>query len=189
MKIGLLIILISAFWLFSEIILGRTRRSAAKGSSALDKSSLKVLWITILVSVSLGVLLGVTGKGLIRFKHQLLSLSGIVLILLGLIVRWTAILTLRKYFTVDVSILKGQRIVKTGIYKYVRHPSYAGSLLSFLGLGLAFSNWLSTIIIFVPVLIAYIYRIQVEEKALIKAFEQEYLDYSKNTKRLIPKIY
>jgi protein-S-isoprenylcysteine O-methyltransferase Ste14 len=109
--------------------------------------------------------------------------------LLGLIIRWTAILTLRKYFTVDVSILEDHKIVKKGIYKYIRHPSYAGSLVSFLGLGLAFSNWLSSVVIIVPILTAFIYRIQVEEKALIQAFGEEYLDYSNTTKRLIPKIY
>jgi len=109
--------------------------------------------------------------------------------LLGLLIRWTAILTLRKYFTVDVSILPGHQIVKKGLYKYIRHPAYAGSLVSFLGLGLAFSNWLSSIVIVVPILTAFIYRIQVEEQALIQAFGDEYLDYSNTTKRLIPKIY
>jgi len=106
-----------------------------------------------------------------------------------LIIRWMAILTLKKYFTVNVSILKDHRIIDKGVYKFIRHPAYAGSLLSFLGLGLSFSNWLSTLVIFIPILIAFIYRIRVEEKALIQAFGDEYLNYSKTTKRLIPKLY
>lgn len=189
MNIFLIIIVISAFWLLSEIILNRARRSEAKDSSRLDKSSLRFLWIAILLSVFIGVFLGVKGVGFIRVRHHLLSLCGIFLMLLGLVIRWAAILTLRNYFTVNVSILPGHQIVKKGIYKYIRHPSYTGSLVSFLGLGLAFSNWLSTIIIFIPILIAFIYRIQVEEKALIQAFGDEYLAYSRNTKRLIPMIY
>lgn len=189
MNIFLIIIVISAFWLLSEIILNRARRSEAKDSSRLDKSSLRFLWIAILLSVFLGVFLGVKGVGFIRVRHHLLSLCGIFLMLLGLVIRWTAILTLRKYFTVDVSILEGHKIVKKGLYKYIRHPSYTGSLISFLGLGIAFSNWLSSIVMFIPIMMAFIYRIQVEEKALIQAFGQEYLDYSNTTKRLIPKIY
>jgi len=189
MNIFLIIIVISSFWLLSEIILNRARRSEAKYSPRLDKSSLRFLWIAILLSVFIGVFLGVKGVGFIRVRHHILSLCGIFLMLLGLLIRWTAILTLRKYFTVNVSILPGHQIVKKGLYKYIRHPSYSGSLVSFLGLGLAFSNWLSSIVIVVPILTAYIYRIQVEEKALIQAFGEEYLDYSNSTKRLIPKIY
>jgi len=189
MSIYLIIILISALWILSEVILGGTRHSGSKESKKLDKSSLSFLHITISLSVFSGVLLGVYGIGLIQVRHHLLSICGIFLMLLGLVLRWTAILTLRRYFTVDVSILPGHQIVKKGIYKYIRHPSYAGSLLSFLGLGLAFSNWLSTIIIFIPILTAFIYRMQVEEKALIQAFGEEYLDYSNTAKRLIPKIY
>ncbi|MDP3025426.1 MAG: isoprenylcysteine carboxylmethyltransferase family protein [candidate division Zixibacteria bacterium] len=189
MYVSIIFILISAFWLLSEIILSRKRRSATKDSSRLDKSSLRFLWIAILLAVFLGVFLGLKGIGFIRVRHHFLSICGIFLMLLGLIIRWTAILSLRKYFTVDVSILPSHQIVKKGLYKYIRHPSYAGSLVSFLGLGLAFSNWLSSIVIVVPILTAYIYRMQVEEKALIQAFGDEYLDYSKTTKRLIPKIY
>jgi protein-S-isoprenylcysteine O-methyltransferase Ste14 len=189
MNIGIIIILISAFWVLSEIILGRTKRSGSKESEKLDRSSLSFLHITISLSVFCGVILGIYGIGFMRVRHNLLSICGISLMLLGLLIRWAAILTLRKYFTVDVSILPGHKIVNKGIYKYIRHPSYAGSLLSFLGLGLAFSNWLSTIIIFIPILIVFVYRMQVEEKALIQAFGNEYLDYSKATKRLIPKIY
>ena len=189
MYVSLIFILISAFWLISEIILSRVKRSGAKDSSSLDKSSLRFLWIAIFLSVFLGVFLGLKGIGFIRVRHHLLSSCGIFLMLLGLIIRWTAILSLRKYFTVDVSILEGHKIVKKGLYKYIRHPSYAGSLVSFLGLGLAFSNWLSSIVIVVPILTAFIYRIRVEEKALIQAFGEEYLDYSKTTKHLIPKIY
>ncbi|HVP36392.1 MAG TPA: isoprenylcysteine carboxylmethyltransferase family protein [Terriglobales bacterium] len=189
MSISIIIIVVSAFWIISEIILSFAKRSEAKNSSGLDKSSLTFLWVIIIPSVFIGVFLGVRGIGLIRIRHNLLSILGIVLILLGLVIRWIAIITLGRYFTTNVSILPGHQIVKKGIYKYVRHPSYAGGLVSFLGLGLVFSNWLSIIVIVVPILIAYIYRIRVEEKALIQTFGNEYLEYSKATKRLIPGIY
>lgn len=189
MNISMIILITSAFWLLSEIILSFAKRSEAKNSSRLDKSSLTFLWVVILLSVFIGVFLGVKGIGLIRLRHNLLSILGIVLILIGLLIRWIAIITLGRYFTTNVSILPGHQIVKKGIYKYIRHPSYAGGLVSFLGLGLAFSNWLSIIVIIVPILIVYIYRMRVEERALIQTFGNEYLDYSKTTKRLIPKIY
>jgi protein-S-isoprenylcysteine O-methyltransferase Ste14 len=191
MNLSIIFHLISLVWIISEVILTIVKHSKTEDSKELDKSSLRFVWITIVICVFIGVFLGVWRIawriGYIPVKF--ISLIGLILIVLGLIVRWTAILTLKKYFTVDVSILKEHKIIDKGIYKFIRHPAYAGSLLSFLGLGLAFSNWLSTLVIFIPILIAFIYRIRVEEKALIQAFGDEYLNYSKTTKRLIPKIY
>jgi protein-S-isoprenylcysteine O-methyltransferase Ste14 len=145
--------------------------------------------MTIIVCVFIGVFLGIRGIGFIREKSLLISSLGLFLVVLGLVIRWTAILTLKKYFTVNVSILSDHRIIDKGIYGSIRHPAYAGSLLSFLGLGLSFSNWLSTLIIFTPVLVVFIYRMRIEEKALVGFFGEEYTGYCKTTKRLIPKIY
>ena len=118
-----------------------------------------------------------------------MPLFGIVLIIVGLAVRWAAILTLRKYFTVDVAILSDHKIVMTGLYRYVRHPAYLGSLLSFLGLGISFSNWLSALVIFVPITGAFVYRIRVEERALDASLGDAYRQYQTSTKRLIPGIF
>ncbi len=191
MNLSLIFLLISLVWIISEVILARVKHSKTEDSKGLDKSSLRFLWITIIICVFIGVFLGVwrIGWKIGYIPVKFISLIGLVLIVLGLIVRWTAILTLKKYFTVDVSIQSNHKIIDKGIYKFIRHPAYTGSLLSFLGLGLAFSNWLSTLVIFMPVLIAFIYRIRVEEKALIQAFGGEYINYSKATKRLIPKLY
>ena len=191
MNISIIFIFISLVWIISEVVLARVKHSKTEDSKELDKSSLRFLWITIIICIFIGVFLGVwrIGWRIGYIPVKFISLIGLVLIILGLIVRWTAILTLKKYFTVDVSIQSNHKIIDKGIYKFIRHPAYAGSLLSFLGLGLAFSNWVSTLVIFIPILVAFIYRIRVEEKALIQAFGGEYINYSKVTKRLIPMIY
>jgi protein-S-isoprenylcysteine O-methyltransferase Ste14 len=116
-------------------------------------------------------------------------ITGILLILCGLIVRWIAIATLKQHFTVDVAIGKDHRIIKTGLYRFIRHPAYAGTLLSFLGVGIYFSNYLSLAVIFVPICAAFMYRIEVEEKALADAFGEEYRSYQAATKRLVPGLY
>jgi len=110
------------------------------------------------------------------------------MVVFGLIVRWLAILSLKRQFTVDVSITKDHRIIRKGIYRFVRHPAYTGSLLSFLGLGVSFANYLSMLMIFLPICSAFLYRIHVEERALIDHFGDEYLNYCASTGRLIPGI-
>jgi len=169
MNIVRLIIPVSALWLLSEIALAIVKRAQAKSADNLDKRSLRILWITIIASIFVGVMLGTRGIGLLHLGGYWIIYLGLMLIVVGLIIRWIAILTLGRYFTVNVNIAKDQQIVDSGIYKFIRHPSYTGSLLSFLGLGLSFSNWLSALIIFIPITIAFIYRIGIEEKALAVA--------------------
>jgi protein-S-isoprenylcysteine O-methyltransferase Ste14 len=154
-----------------------------------DRFSIRKLWITIFVSVNLGVLIGIQQIGHFEPGSRIFPISGITLIVCGLFVRWFAVFSLKHQFTVDVSIRKNHRMIKEGIYRFVRHPAYAGSLVSFFGLGLYFSNYLSLLIIFVPICVAFLHRVRIEEEVLIHAFGSEYLDYCASTKRFIPGIY
>jgi protein-S-isoprenylcysteine O-methyltransferase Ste14 len=189
MAYGYLFLLVSVLWILSEIILARLTYSHSERSRGLDRSSMRYIWITIIVSTTCGLLSGFAGVGLVRSAWKLLSTIGLALIFFGLVIRWTAILTLRRNFTVNISLRENQRLVIYGIYRYLRHPSYAGSLLSFLGLGIAFANWLSTAIIFLPILFAFLRRIKLEEKALRDHFGGEYEDYCRKTSRLFVGLY
>jgi protein-S-isoprenylcysteine O-methyltransferase Ste14 len=189
MKLSLLVPLISFFWVGSEIFLGLCRRAEDKAAQKLDRASLRFLWVTIAVSVIIGVAAGVKRVGYVDNVGARLSVIGIAILVTGLLIRWAAIFTLRRYFTSNVAIIEGHRIIDRGMYRYVRHPAYAGSLLSFIGLGLSFSSWISPIIMVIPIFMAFHYRIRVEEDALTRAFGDDYREYMKRTKRLIPGIY
>ncbi len=180
--------IISFFWLISEIVLSRLLKSGRTGRDY-DKSSLTWLWITIILCISVGVSIAMSGYGSLSLFPAFFYYSGIVLISAGLLIRWMAILSLKKSFTVDVSIAEGQILKQTGLYKNIRHPSYFGSLLSFLGLSLAFDNAITFAVIFFPIVAAFLYRIRIEEAALLEAFGSQYLDYMKKTSRFIPGVF
>jgi len=137
----------------------------------------------------IGIITGFTNVGRVRDIGQLIAVCGIALMFVGISIRWAAVHALGVYFSGKVSVLEGQHIVKAGLCQYVRHPAYAGSLLAYLGMGLAFANWISFVFIFFPVLLAALYRIRVEEKVLKETFGDEYESYSRSTKRLVPRIY
>jgi protein-S-isoprenylcysteine O-methyltransferase Ste14 len=185
---GTLLLPLSIVWVASEIILARAKRSKSTDTKH-DRTSLVTLWTTISVSVTVGVIIGFHNWG--HFRSHLIGIAttGIVMVAVGVAFRWIAILSLGKLFTVDVAITQGHRLIRTGIYRVIRHPSYTGSLLSFLGLGLAFASYLSVAIIFIPICVAFLYRIHVEEQTLIATFGDEYLKYRASTKALIPGIY
>ena len=175
-------------WLLSEVLLNRLVRSKNADSKELDKNSLNLIWIAIVVSMTLGILIVIYWAAPI-FNTNMLLYLGSILIVIGMLIRFIAIRTLGKFFTVNLAVHGNHRLIMTGLYKYIRHPSYTGSLLSFVGFGLSLNNWLSLIIIVVPILVTFINRINIEEKLLLEQFGSEFEDYKKRTKRLIPMIY
>jgi protein-S-isoprenylcysteine O-methyltransferase Ste14 len=185
MVIPIIAILIRALWLIAE---WRHSLSHKTESADLDKLS-RTIWSAATFVGIVGVIVSFTNLGRIEKEFSYLPLSGIILMLVGLAIRWNAIFTLGDYFTRTVTIKKGHQLIRTGLYQHLRHPSYTGALLAQFGLALALSNWLSFILIFVPLLPAALYRMRVEEDALLNAFGVEYIEYVKNTKRLIPKVY
>jgi len=181
--------IVCAAWLISEITLGRLLHSKGDGASGLDRWSLRILWVAIFTAVGVTVAFDLSKKGVVPVGTYLLSVCGFALIIAGLAIRWAAILSLRKYFTSDVSIQSDHRLLTSGIYGVVRHPAYTGTLLSFFGLGLSYASWLSTVVIFIPILFAFLYRIRVEEQALAAHFGDAYTAYARRVKRLLPLIY
>ncbi|MEY2496612.1 MAG: hypothetical protein QOD12_168 [Verrucomicrobiota bacterium] len=170
----------------SEVILSLTKRSQTKVVSK-DANSLRVLWIAI----GLGVWLSIQARSLWP-QASLPSWcfeAGVALFVLGILLRWYSIIHLGRFFTVDVAIAADHQVVDTGPYRFVRHPSYTGALLAFIGYGLVMRNWASLLLISAPIFFAFLYRINVEERALLAALGERYGTYSKKTKRLIPFVY
>ena len=173
-------------WVASEIILGVMRHAGARGARS-DRGSLAVLWVALFAGSVAGAQLQRVSAT--RIHGAWAYWSGVALVVIGIAIRWTAILTLRRYFTIEVMIQEGHELIDRGIYAAVRHPSYSGALVSFLGLGLAFRNWLSLTVLMTAGLAALSYRIRVEERALVGHFGERYRDYARRTKRLIPGVY
>jgi len=88
-----------------------------------------------------------------------------------------------------VAIQAGHRVVDTGLYRHVRHSSYLGACIGFLGFGLGLGSWLSAVSMLGFVLVGYLYRIHVEEEALLEALGEDYATYRRRTRRLIPGVY
>jgi protein-S-isoprenylcysteine O-methyltransferase len=125
----------------------------------------------------------------ISWKRTSLFFVGICLMLLGIALRWYSAAVLGRYFTFDVAIQSGQVLVEAGPYRYIRHPSYSGALLTLLGFGLALGNWAGLAAALSCMWFAYAYRIPVEEAALASALGEAYKQYMKRTWRLVPFLF
>ena len=173
----------------SEFLLGMFKR-ARSGSAALkDSNTTRVLWLVIVPSVFLAYQFqfGLPQAG--WPPQQWILVLGIAMMAVGLAIRWYSIIYLGRFFTVNVAIAQDHQLIDTGPYRRVRHPSYTGALLAFIGLGVCMQNWLSLLILAVGPTAAFIHRIHIEEAALAGAFGERYLDYMLRTQRLIPGVY
>jgi protein-S-isoprenylcysteine O-methyltransferase len=107
----------------------------------------------------------------------------------GLALRWYSIRYLGRYFTVSVAIHSGHEIIDTGPYRHIRHPSYTGALLAFLGIAVGLNNWVALPLMMIPITWAFLRRIRIEERALANALGKPYTSYMGRTKKLVPFIY
>lgn len=122
-------------YLASEILLTITRRGRSKAGEKQDRSTLRVIWIVILISIGTAVFVAGNFRAGTLPYAELFAAVGVVLFALGLVLRWWAIMTLGRFFTVDVVVEKDHEVVERGPFRWVRHPSYTGVLLAFVGCG------------------------------------------------------
>lgn len=123
------------------------------------------------------------------FATSFTSIAGLILMSMGLVVRTWAIVHLGRFFTVEVAVATDQRVIDSGPYRLVRHPSYSGILFLTLGVGLCFGNLVSLLAIVGPMFALILRRMRVEEQTLVAQLGNPYLAYMGKTKRLIPGVY
>jgi protein-S-isoprenylcysteine O-methyltransferase Ste14 len=184
------VIIVQCFWGLCEYFIYKKMKSNEKNA---DQKSYKVLYVISLVSLALGIFIGVYLRidnlfGLFN-ASVLFPLTGACLIVLGLIIRLSAIKQLKEYFTINVAIRDDHKLITDGLYKYIRHPAYAGGVLSFIGCGLCYGNLVSFLIIAIPYLLLILNRIKLEEVVLTEKFGNDYSEMKRRTKKLIPFIY
>jgi protein-S-isoprenylcysteine O-methyltransferase len=166
-------LVLAAIYGLSELYLVLTRRSQTQTVSR-DRCSLILLWTIIFVSLWSGIQMVRLFPGVTVPYPGGFYLFGFLLFLGGLILRWYSIGYLGRYFTVDVSISAEHKLIDSGPYRHIRHPTYTGALLAFLGLGFCFGNWLSILFLTLPIIAAFLWRIRIEERALTDALGEDY---------------
>ncbi len=85
------------------------------------------------------------------------------------------------------AVKEQHELVTSGPYAYVRHPIYTGLILMAFGTALTGSIW--GIGVLVAASLVFISRIGREEKIMRELFPNEYPEYRKRTKRLVPFVW
>ena len=186
-----LVIWIVTYWLcfVPEIVLSVLLRSG-KSAQKSDQGSKLMVILAANLAVGLGfAAAGVFPRLSVGTHWRVLFDVGIALWLCGSLFRFYSMRILGRFFTYDVAVSAGQHVVERGPYRWLRHPSYSGSLVAYIGFGMTMTNWVALLPPALCLGAAYAYRIPVEEQALLQGLGSPYREYMRRTWRLIPFVY
>jgi protein-S-isoprenylcysteine O-methyltransferase Ste14 len=176
-------------WIGIEIVIAVATTRSRGERNVQDRGTQLVLWAAIILSLTLSGWMRHLGLADMHLSEYSLLPASLAIFAAGLTVRIVAIFTLGKWFSANVTTYAAQTIQRKGLYKYVRHPSYLGMEIIFFAIGLHTHDLACMAAALIPSTLAVIYRIHVEETALLGAFGSEYAEYMRTAKRLIPGVY
>ncbi len=115
--------------------------------------------------------------------------AGVLALIAGSLLRRHCQRMLGASFTGAVVVREDHAVVERGAYRFVRHPSYTAAFIMFLGIGLALANWIGLSTMLALVLLSFLYRVNVEERALVAVAGDRYRSYMQRTKRFVPFVF
>jgi protein-S-isoprenylcysteine O-methyltransferase Ste14 len=162
------------------------RMTGGKGLSfapSRDRGSFLLIYAATLTGLGAGIYFRYRDIGVVPFWVQVLALF---LLVAATVLREWAIVLLGQFFSRTVTIEQGHRLITRGPYRWIRHPAYTGMLFMDASIVLGLGTWVGALLMFVLLLMAALYRIRVEERALLDTFGDEYTAYARRTARLFP---
>lgn len=179
-----------AVWLMMETVVNvrarRLRQQATSTAVRADQGSVWLIFGGMYLLILIAFFFSMNGIG--RMPSWV-PVVGNAVMACGIVMRYSAITQLGRYFSLTVQISSHQTLLQTGWYHRIRHPAYTGGWLIAVGLGLSLDTWIGTLVIAVGLLVIYRRRISVEEQALVQYFGSAYERYRQHTYYMFPGIW
>jgi protein-S-isoprenylcysteine O-methyltransferase len=183
-------IVLAVAWTVAEIWLVARDRRAGKGTTTQDRTTRNYNALAVESALCLPPLIAWTAAlRFLDFRSPIVFWAGVLVACLGFLLRHWSIRVLGRYFRTTVEVDRDHRVVRTGPYRYVRHPAYSGIILFFVGYGLMMQNAMALVVAVALPTAALLHRIGIEEAALAQGIGADYRAYQQTTKRLIPAIW
>jgi len=167
-----------------------TMAGQSRGGESADRGTKRLLVWSAVIGLTLCIVIAINVRSL-RFGANTWTtlVLGIAIAWLGVLLRVWAVWSLGRFFQRDVMIQTDHVVWRGGPYRLLRHPAYAGTLISYLGFGLAIGSWVGALVWVAIVAAGYVPRIRVEEAELTRALGDSYRDYARTTARLVPGLW
>jgi protein-S-isoprenylcysteine O-methyltransferase Ste14 len=186
LQVVLTYVLIAGFFAFERFFRQGAAARSVKTTKA-DRGSTRLVGLALIVALVLPPLLNLLGVG--RTQLTQLRWLGIVLMLIGIVVRAWSMQVLGAYYSRTLRLSEAQSVVTNGPYRLVRHPGYLGTILLWVGSALALGNEAAAVVLVLLMLTVYVHRMRSEEAMLLATLGDRYQGYSKHTWRLLPFVF
>lgn len=179
------VLLIWLLWAGVEFYIGFLRPFEGMEPSHVSIKIARMLWLLFVIYSWLDFRFGWTRTGL----------SSLILVILsffcefGLLIRTWAVIHLGRSFNYDVRQPVEKVLVKTGPYRFVRHPGYLGLCLLAILPGIILGSVVGFIGMLLTTLVPVVLRIKAEDKLLGEEFGEDFVKYQRSTYSIIPFIY
>lgn len=121
-------------------------------------------------------------------SRDFITAFGLALIVVGLAIRTWGVMQLGSFFTWYIASQKNQKVIRTGPYRFIRHPGYSGAFLTYTGTTLFLHTWVAFILTAVALSFAFYRRVHLEEMELRQSLGSDYVEYCRSVRRFIPWI-
>jgi protein-S-isoprenylcysteine O-methyltransferase Ste14 len=158
------------------------------GTSAEGRSGLGILVAGVLVNLAPVIDFGYRAQ-VEPPLDSIWFIAGVCLLVLGVWLRMWAIVLLGQFFTAVVAVQPGQVVIEKGPYRFIRHPSYTGTLLAAFGGAVMCQSFIALVLTVLALVPAYLYRIAREESWLVEQLGKPYAEYKARSKKLVPFVY
>jgi len=112
-----------------------------------------------------------------------------VLFIWAIYILWKSHSAIGKFWTATIGITHEHKLITSGIYKYIRHPMYSAHILWAIAQIMILHNWIAGYSFIIFILPHFFFRIKNEEKMLIEYFGEEYIEYKRTSKKIIPGVF
>ncbi|HLE57015.1 MAG TPA: isoprenylcysteine carboxylmethyltransferase family protein [Rhodothermia bacterium] len=176
-------------WVFMPEM--RIVRQATVGTPppAEDRGSLRVVMAGFTLALFAAFGLSFVTRATLPGNRAVWFFAGLLVLISGSLLRRHCFRVLGTFFTGTVTIQAEHRVIDSGAYRWLRHPSYSAALLIVLGIGLSLGNGLSVVVPLLLAFPAYAYRARVEEEALLTSLGAPYAQFMAGRKRFVPFVW
>ncbi|MCI0183053.1 methyltransferase family protein [Sulfoacidibacillus ferrooxidans] len=176
-------------WFILEIFFGVRARYLQRGQPKRnhnDRGSGALIMGGMYILIVISIIFVVNQIGILPIWARYI---GYFLMIIGMIIRFFAIIQLGRFFSPTVGVVSNQEMIQSGLYRSIRHPAYTGGWIAAVGIGLSLGTSWGALLLGLGLLLIYTYRIRIEEQMMIQHFGNQYTEYRNHTKRMFPGIW
>ncbi len=148
----------------------------------------QIVWSVYLTQL-VGIIEAVFFRYPESFRWDGVTTAALVAMAVGLGLRVWAVLTLGRFFTWHITVYEDHQVIRSGPFRFIRHPAYCGALILFVATLVFLHAWVAAGLSLVFQLFAYVRRIRYEEAMMIDRMGESYKAYTREVNALVPLLW